>query len=225
MRSALETTYEVTKLIKLSLRCDALFQELQAESDLSSESCSVSIKLLCPTRWTVRAESPFSILNNYLVLLSTWEQARDTEIKAQIQGVSSQMSTFKFLFGTFLGELSLRHTDNLSKSLQDKTRSAAEGQQIADMVVRTLSTLRCDDSFDLFWLKVLKKAELLDLEPQLPRHCKRPRRFDDGLAESEFHDDPKAYFRQLYYEAVDLVSKTDLINRATKCKATWSSCF
>lgn len=28
----------------------------------------------------------------------------------------------------------------------------------------------------------------------------------EGLTESEFHDDPKAYFRQLYYEAVDLVT-------------------
>ena len=26
----------------------------------------------------------------------------------------------------------------------------------------------------------------------------------DGLAESEFHDDPKIYFRQHYFEALDL---------------------
>ena len=52
------------------------------------------------------------------------------------------MNTFNFLFGTFLAELVLRHTDNLSKSLQDKTRFAAEGQTIADMVVRTILTLR-----------------------------------------------------------------------------------
>ena len=52
----------------------------------------------------------------------------------------------------------LRHTDNLSKTLQDKTRSAAEGQAIADMVVCTLLTLRNDDLFELFWLKVTKKG-------------------------------------------------------------------
>ena len=88
--------------------------------------------------------------------------------------------------------------------MQDKTRSAAEGQQIAAMVVRTLLTLRSDNSFDLFWLKVMKQAELLELEPHLPRRRKAPRRYEDGLAESEFHDDTKAYFRQLYFEAVDL---------------------
>ena len=208
MKSALETTHEITKLIKLSPRRDAIFQQLQAESVLSSERSGVSIKLLCPTRWTVRADSLFSILENYTVLLSTWEEAaeaaRDTESKARIQGVSSQMNTFKFLFGTFLAEMVLRHTDNLSKTLQDKTRSAAEGQIVADMVVRTLLTLRSDDSFDLFWLKVIKKAESLDLEPELPRRAKCPRRYDDGQAVSEFHNDPKAYFRQHYFEAVDL---------------------
>lgn len=114
------------------------------------------------------------------------------------------MNTFNFLFGTFLAEMVLRHTDNLSKTLQDKTRSAAEGQVIADMVVHILLTLRSDDSFELFWLKVTKKAESLELEPQLPCRTKRPRRYEEGEAESKFHDEPKAYFRQHYFEALDL---------------------
>ena len=48
-------------------------------------------------------------------------------------------------------------------------------------------------------------AESLELEPQLPCCTKRPRRYEEGEAESEFHDEPKAYFRQHYYfEALDL---------------------
>lgn len=103
---------------------------------------------------------------------STWEEAievaRDTESKAIIHGVTSQTNTFNFLFGTFLAELVMRHTDNLGKSLQDKAHFTAEGQAIADMVVRTLLTLKSDDSFELFWLKVSKRAEELELEPLLP---------------------------------------------------------
>ena len=30
-----------------------------------------------------------------------------------------------------------------------------------------------------------------------------PKRYDDGLAEAEFHDDPKSYYRQHYFEAID----------------------
>ncbi len=58
--------------------------------------------------------------------------------KARIQGVSSQMNTFNFLFGTYLGELVLRHTDNLSKTLQHQSLLAAEGKIVADMVIQTI---------------------------------------------------------------------------------------
>ena len=74
------------------------------------------------------------------------------------------------------------------------------------MICRSIEKLHDDDSFDMFWLKLLKMAESLDMEPepQLPRHRKRPRRYEDGLADGEFHSDVKAYFRQHYFEAIDL---------------------
>ena len=62
MKLALDTTHEITKLIKLSPRHDAIFKALQAESETSSSS----IKLLCPTRWTVCADSLLSIIDNYI---------------------------------------------------------------------------------------------------------------------------------------------------------------
>ena len=37
----------------------------------------------------------------------------------------------------------------------------------------------------------------------LPRQHKRPKRYDDGLSSGTFHDSPKSYYRQLYYEAID----------------------
>ena len=104
------------------------------------------------------------------------------------------MESFNFLFRTVLGETLLRHTDNLSKSLQDKTRCAAEGQEIGSMVVHTLESIRSDEHFELFWLKVTKMAESFDIEPQLPRRRKVPRKLDHGSAEGDFHDEPKAYF-------------------------------
>ena len=96
--------------------------------------------------------------------MNTWEKAgedaRDTESKARIQGVAAQMDTVDFHFGIFLSELVLRHTDNLSKTLQNKAYSAAEGQKLADMVVETLLAIRNEDAFDIFWLKVLSLLTL-----------------------------------------------------------------
>lgn len=210
MRNALDTTHEITKLIKFSPRREAIFRELKAEGDLASSYRAAGIRVLCPTRWTVRADSLFSVISNYSALLSTWDEAieavKDTESKARIQGVKAQMKTFDFLFGVTLGEMVLRHTDNLSKTLQDKSFSAAEGQQVANMVLVTLQALRDVDSFDLFWNKVTTSAESLEAEePQLPRRRKLPRRYDEGTSESEFHTDSKAFYRQHYYEIIDLI--------------------
>ena len=118
-------------------------------------------------------------MNNYSALLNTWDEAigtaKDTESKARLQGVQGQMKTFDFLFGVTLGEMVLWHTDNLNRTLQDKKFSSAEGQQVANMVIRTLQALKNAESFDLFWKKVTKSAESLDVgEPQLPHQRKLP---------------------------------------------------
>lgn len=90
-------------------------------------------------------------MNNYLALLSTWDEAlgtaKDAEIKARLQGVQAQMKTFDFLFGVTLGEMLLQHTDNLKRTLQDKTFSAAGDWQVANMVIGTLQALRNAESF------------------------------------------------------------------------------
>ena len=96
-----------------------------------SSSCCLGIRVLCPTRWTVKAEALSSILTNF--------------------------------------EGTLQHT----------SLSAAEGQQVAHMTVETLKSIRNDQSFNLFWEKVNHTASELDIsEPQLPRHRRRPRRYD-----------------------------------------------
>ncbi len=75
MKGSLETASEITKLIKLSPRRDAIFEELKSDHDLMTGSKSPAICLLCPTRWTVRADSMLSILKNYKVLLDTLDEA------------------------------------------------------------------------------------------------------------------------------------------------------
>ena len=43
----------------------------------------------------------------------------------RIVGVQSVMTKFEYLFGVFLGECILKHTDNLSKTLQNPSLSAS----------------------------------------------------------------------------------------------------
>ena len=188
MIEALETTQEITKLIKYSPRREGIFQKLK---ESVSTDKTPGVRVLCSTRWTVKANSLASVVANYETLQRTWEKAvtvvKDTETKARIRGVSAQMKTFEFLFKNMLRELILKHTDNLNGTLQHKCMSAAEGQKIAQMTTDTLKLLRNDESFDLFWEKVNNTASILNInKSQLPRQQKQPRRYDDGLSTGEF---------------------------------------
>ena len=140
MKTSLEVVSEISKLIKKSPKRDALFQKLK--SDLAPDT--LGFRVLCPTRWTVRAASLQSVLDNYQVLLEVWDDALvskiDGEMRARIIGVDTQMHRFDFLFGVSLGNLLLRHTDNLSKSLQKKSLSAAEGQRLARLTLDVLKS-------------------------------------------------------------------------------------
>jgi len=52
------------------------------------------------------------------------------------------VDAFKFYYEVSLAHLLLRHTDNLSRTLQHKNISAAAGQQVAKSVVKTLQGLQ-----------------------------------------------------------------------------------
>ena len=85
----------------------------------------------------MRADSIKSILDNYNVLNGVWEKAydivKDTETIARIRGIAAQMTSFDFYYGLVLGDILLRHTDNLSRTIQKEHASAAEGQTVAFM--------------------------------------------------------------------------------------------
>ena len=186
LKDALDTTSEVSRLIKFSPKRDTLLEKLK--DSLAPDT--PGFRVLCPTRWTVRAASLKSVIDNYAVLQELWDisqdQVSDPSIRGRIIGVEAQFKTFRYLFGVALGELVLKHTDTLSKTLQSPKLSAAEGQHIATMTIATLQSLRSDTDFDIFWTKVEGIRESLDVdEPTLPRKRKVPKRYDDGASEGD----------------------------------------
>ena len=68
-------------------------------------------------------------------------ETSNTEMKARIRGVWSQMQSFNFLFFIVLSEMVLRHTDKLSQTLQQPKLSSVEGHDIAMLTVKTLEGL------------------------------------------------------------------------------------
>ena len=97
-------------------------------------------------------------MENYVNLWEVVDDCRDSDIKARTLGVQTQMKKFDFFFGLSIGVLVLSHTDSLSEAIQKKTLTASEAQGTAAMTVKTLSLLRNEEMWTMFW----KKLELSD---------------------------------------------------------------
>ena len=206
LRDTLDTVEEMTKLIKKSPGRDTIFHKVKKE--IASES--PGIRLLAPTRWTVRAAALTSISENYKVLGETWSLAKqassDSEMRARIGGVAKQMESFDFFFGVELGRKVLSMADNLSKALQGSSVSACDGQTLMSMTIKAMESIRTDDSFTQFWKLVDQRRQDSGVdEPKLPRQRKVPRRLEVGVSVPERHTSVDQFYRQIYYEVIDYV--------------------
>ena len=171
---------------------------------------------------------------NYETLDATWEEcseiATQSEVKARINGVSAKMKDFNFFFGLMLAERILKHADNLSKTIQATTMSAVEAHHISQLSVSVLEKMRTDESFDQFWALVCSSQQSLDInDPVLPRARKRPRRYDEGIAEPYIPSDVKQHYRQIYYQSLDqaimAILRINFIKVTTRHMPDWSNFF
>ena len=87
---------------KFPILSKSLPKEMQCyrknRKDISLEY--IGFKVLCPTRWTVKAESMKSILDNWVALQQVWDESLDGNLEPKIKGtivcVKSQMNTFNY---------------------------------------------------------------------------------------------------------------------------------
>ena len=117
------------------------------------------------------------------------------------------MESFDFFFGLDLGHRIFSHTDNLSKTLQKSSMSAASGQRNAKLTMEVLNQIKNDDCFKAFYETVLlKKQPHTDIsEPKLSRKRKAPARFEVGSGKHFYPQTAENHYRQVYFEALDLI--------------------
>ena len=205
MSDVFDTVLELSKILKYSAKQKAMLFKLKAEL----APANPGVKPLCPTRWTVRAESLRSILVNYEVITALLEEILEeykgnSEATCSARGVLAMMEKFCFIFGITLGEKHFRITDTLSKALQKKDLSAMAAKKCASVTVSGLKDLRSDSKFSEYWAEVTGKASDLGIaEPTLPRKRKHPRRFDEA-SNSTYHDGtPESMYKRYYFEILD----------------------
>ena len=101
---------------------------------------------LCPTRWTVRANTLKSIFGNWITINSvkaiSLEEKLDSEMRGRTIGVQAQIVKFEYFIGINLLQSLLQHSDNLSKTFQSPKITASEGQKLSNLTAKTIFRLR-----------------------------------------------------------------------------------
>ena len=82
LKDSMDTTYEISNLNKKSPKRDTMLQKIQKDISLEYPG----FRVLCPTRWTVRAESTKSILDNWVALQQVWDESLDGNLEPEIKG-------------------------------------------------------------------------------------------------------------------------------------------
>ena len=197
-------------MLRFSPKRHAAFDQIRVEN-LAEEDTgprAVGIRAMCPTRWTVRGDAIESIVEHYDTLSQLWDECLETrldpDVKGRIIGVQTQMTTFDLLFGLQLSMKILKITDNLSRTLQKQSMSAAEGQSVAELTVKTLKSMRSDANFDAFFTlcNCFREHSNVNL-PVLPRKRKAPRRYEIGTEDGSHSATVEDHYRQQYYEVLD----------------------
>ena len=106
IRSVMDFMYNLIQLIKCSPKRLTLFNSIRNNVALGNESTPL-LRNICPTRWTVRNGSIYSVLQNYSNLIATLDEVKTGSDKyaAQGRGLLAQMESFDIFFGLKLAHL------------------------------------------------------------------------------------------------------------------------
>lgn len=95
----------------------------------------------------------------------------------------------------------------MSLTLQGRDTTIQEAVNSSKITINYLKKLRNEDTFNRFYARIAEETskDLTD-EPTLPRFKRPPKRIDHGTSQGYRYKNPKAYFRQQYYEALDMTA-------------------
>lgn len=207
IRNVMDFIYNLVQLIRFSPKRLSLFYSIRKDVTLNTGECTPSLRMICPTRWTVRHTSINSILRNYKQLLTALEEIQlgHDEYAARACGLLAQMRSFEIFFALKLAYLVFSAAEQLSINLQAIDLTVQEALSGARLLSTHLHSIRDEAYFNRFYASVFQESSTLTDEPCLPRQRRAPRRYDEGESPHQF-DSPKSKYRQAYYEVLDLAA-------------------
>ena len=204
IRNVMDFIYSLVQLIRFSPKRLSLFDSIKKDITINTGETTPSLRVVCPTRWTVRHSSINSILCNYKVLITALEEIQlgHDEYAAKASGLLTQMRSFEIYFALKLAYLVFSLAEQLSINLQSVDLTVQEALNGARLLRSHLESLRSEEHFDHFYELACQESYSLTNEPCLPRQRKAPKRYDEG-SQPHYFDCPKSRYRHSYYEILD----------------------
>ena len=113
-------SHEDIKLVKYSPQKEDIFRRIKENIGLPGDSGRIGVRTMCHTmqmddkgRPWVASPATARYVDRHRMTPNT-SIGSDTVMKVRIRGISSQMNRFRYLYGIILGELLLKHANNLS---------------------------------------------------------------------------------------------------------------
>jgi hypothetical protein len=209
IRDVLDLTREMINFIRCSPKRTHIFDEVKqviSSTETDFTASELSLRPLCPTRWTVRTASLSSVAVNYSRLLQALHDI-SVECKydagAKASGFLRRLESFETFFGIQLALQVFEPAEQCSKTVQAKNITAADAKKSALLTAHLLQGLRDVEKFNAFYSKCVTEADKLGIDkPRLGRTVKPPERYQSG-SDGYHPQTAQDKFRQVYYQFID----------------------
>ncbi|KAL1467640.1 hypothetical protein MTO96_042026 [Rhipicephalus appendiculatus] len=213
MCEVLTIVKDVSNVILESAKRKGMYMDIVLEPCDGGSNLKVQRLLpLCPTRWAVKVKSLSRFQENYERVYRTLEDILGTagavadSRRAALIGFSKRMKRFDTVFFLNAAIKIFGPCELLARALQSPQYSAGGAKKAAQMLEKTLSDLRTQDSFDRIFKETECCVQRMHIEMSDPpqRIRKAPRRFeatDNAAAPAQLTSDEK--LRQEFYVILD----------------------
>lgn len=204
LRDTLDLTRETINFINASPKRTRVLDDLKKEENFKISESNMSLRPLCPTRFTVRYQSLLSLEKNFELVTVALEEISQTcsdESGAKASGLLKRLLTYDMLFGLHVAIPVFGLTDTCSKTTQSIQSTALGSQQAMNHTAAMLRDMRTDEAFAGYYASCVELADQLGVTPPVRRIVRPPRRIDEGAPPVQL--DVKSEFRRKYFEVLD----------------------
>lgn len=184
-------------------------------SDDSSEKYLITLKKVCPTRWSSRNDALLAVKKNFLLIMKTLYQlnliSNKKDEREECKSIINILESFDFLvLVTFFSSL-FEIINPVSKALQHDNNDLQKSSILLSNLLNRLCQLRNQNSFNSLLNESKDLAKKWGVTTVFKNSRRKiTKRFFDELSQDERISDPESYFKvNVYYCCLDiLISQT-----------------